>query len=69
MAIPADLQKKLKAMSPDQLKEVEGYIEQCESDMGVTDDEAGEAAGDAESGAVGGRSVLHGTYRGRNQEK
>lgn len=64
MAIPASLQKKLEGMTPEQLQEVEQYAEDCEKRMGAQEDEAGERAEDAEADSVGGKTMLHNSYRG-----
>ncbi len=58
MALSPALQKKLEAMSPEQLKEVEDFVEECEKRAGVTDDEAGEAGESAEA-----NTVMNSTYR------
>lgn len=72
MAVPATLQKKIEGMSPEQLKELEQYVEGCEARMGMKDDEqaevediAGERSEMAEKKAVGGNTVIHNAYRGR----
>lgn len=61
------LKKQLDGMSLDQLKEVEAYVEQCESNMGEQEDAAGEKAEAAEGSAVYGKpsTVAHSAYRGR----
>ena len=72
MAIPATLQKKIEGMSPEQLKELEQYVENCEARMGTTDAEPAEVedigserAEKAEMKAMGGKTVIHSAYRGR----